>query len=56
MTIDIRLVNEQVSPQISLKKNLSNSFYIFFLLCEFWKSIRLHVLIISSMFAKFQED
>ena len=49
-------ISKKVSPQTSLEKNLSNSFYIFFLLCEFWKSIRLHVLIISSMFAKFQED
>ena len=49
-------MEEQISLQISLKRNSSNSLYIFILSINFKNLIgRLNILIISFMFVKFQE-
>ena len=48
---------EKVSLQTNLERNLPNFFFIILLDMNFESlTVKLHVLIISSMLAKFQED
>ena len=55
--MNLILLENKVSLQTSLKRNPSNLSYIFILNVKFENlTVGLHVLIISFMLAKFQED
>ena len=55
--IDMVTISNKVFFQTSLEKNLSNLLYIFILSVKFENlTIGLHVLILSFILAKFQED